>query len=325
MAPALLSQGVGGYMSGRFSRHIFWLLTAVVAATGLGAAAHAQDELDLRPWWASQLQLGDISNHSMLYYWRKRTPGDVSCRHDDIDPQLEAIAGSGDPVLQRLEQSGRDVGGMRQQYEDMNRDYEMRHVYGLTTYDLERAHAAQMSQFTQDIMNSVENNQLRQEQDRITNSETVKSLEKSDTVKALERPAIVVGVMGAAYYGKPFGFDVAPETRVTGYSNLRGQAGGFGLVTRYGSTNFDLAMQNMDTANSLGQERYRLAVAGNLPWAFSTGFRYGTSTSTLTSSLSRPLSSHLVASFNDIRPLQAVDLGYVQPQWTLRCDYGITF
>jgi hypothetical protein len=225
-------------------------------------------------------------------------------------------------LTQLLDQ--KSVLNLNQQYQDMNRDYELKQKFGLVDRTQEQSHGDDVHHFGRVAFAEVRKYQTNQEAKRLK-----KVVDQDETLKVFMKPAAVVGAGAAIYGGTPVNLQIDEDTRMRAMANVPSQTAQFSLFSTLGTTSVDFDLNRPDpnrpyTANPRAQiERYRLTFSRGLPiWNLSSGLTYGGSTSTVGASLSKNLVPHLTAIVDTVRPMQP---NRYYSEESLRLFYGLQF
>ncbi|MFL5813072.1 MAG: hypothetical protein ACJ763_05800 [Bdellovibrionia bacterium] len=264
-------------------------------------SAHASVP-NLRPTWSHRSQVTEAPNCSYL---------------NDTNH-------AADPLFLNHLVDQKTVLNLNQQYQDMNRDYELKQKYGLVDMNQEQNHGSDLSHFGKQAFAEVRKYQANREAKRLK-----KAVDREESLKAFMKPAAIVGAGAAIYSGTPVNLEIDEDTRFRAVANGPSQTGQFSLLSNMGTTSLDFDLNKPDpnkayTADPRGQiERYRLSFSRGLPlWDLTSGVYYGGSTTSVGASISKSLMPHLTAVIDSVRPLQQ---GRYFSEESLRFFYGLTF
>jgi len=208
----------------------------------------------------------------------------------------------------------------RQAYEDMNRNYELRHRYGLTSQLEEQNHVRNNSNFTKGVVRSVFNYQLDQ---------NLKKAEKNSSegaaVKQLHDNVqnVVNGSSDVA---------VTESFKMGAHTNLRDQQGA--VFVESSVINLTVGANMSDKINTGGflnsggrpEDHYTLLAGRTLPLLdLNTGVSYGVETTKMRTSFSRQITQNISAEFAQYRGLNRAKSQNQQREEILLINYGITF
>jgi hypothetical protein len=231
---------------------------------------------------------------------------------------------------------------LQRQYEDMNRDYDMRMKYGLMD-DIHRiGYFNQTAGFSNNVMGQIRGYQVENGRETMistANRMASQNDEIKDIVKAgksVEKPA---GIIGGAYMvgtGTPLGVKLSNDSSLTSRTDIPNQQASLTLNSPFLNTSF--AMNQLVSANwvpgmgtpvdpSQHDERYRFTVSRPLPlWNLVPGLSYGSTSTMVIASLSKPITDHLVCVVSNNTPLDPVNSDYhYNTEQVIRLSYGISF
>ena len=210
---------------------------------------------------------------------------------------------------------------MRQQYQDMNREYEFRKQYGLAHQSYSLDHQARVEAFSEYLVRFIFSRQV---------TEGMKKAEKSSsgvrTFRAVQSQVKSV-VQGSMKVEVADNFKMGTKTNLpqrTGHVWLRSD-----LVN--GSFNVDLRTPEWDSTNvrpvNYYQEKYKLTFDRRLPvWGLTSAVSYGATTTRLATSISKQLTANLSAHFSTVRGFDTVRSGIpTKTEELFVVNYGIRF
>ncbi len=216
---------------------------------------------------------------------------------------------------------------LKQKYEDINRDYDMRHTYGLSSaFGVDdQNHMNQMGDLGHDAMQRAESYQGEKAKTSVTTN---------PNMQPLMAPAAVVGGAAALYRGSGVNVINQGDYKLRAKASLRNQTTGLELSSPVVHGSVDMTMtapSNVDPNSpppldpSARTERYRLSLSRNLPFDISSGFNYGTTTSTMSASLSRKLTKSLTAVVGASKTMDPTVESITPSEQSLRLMYGLNF
>jgi hypothetical protein len=296
-------------------------LTVVAMGSSLWFSGVLASVPDLKPRWAAaSANPYGVSNDSYLDYWVIFSEQDSgSCRSDEVSLQSDSGLLGVNLNEQLLEP--RQARAIRQKYESIHRDFEMRSQYGLVDFEEEQAQINQINQFARDVLEVV-----RQKQKRFGGQTLRKVVRGVSDLKKFSQSLAVAGTLVATYSGLPFNLELSDDFRMSGWTSLREQVGQLSLSSPVVNSSFKISRLAPTGPNSDGQERFRFGVSRGLPVLdISSGLTYGSSSNSLTASLSKPLTESLVCVLDSVRPISASAPGARSPEDTIRLLYGIQF
>lgn len=264
---------------------------------------------DLKPSWVRKPVL-DLPNCSFL---SPKDPLSLADYRDEVFTPKQAME-------------------LRQQYDDLTRTYQMRKNYSLLEFQEEENHRNQLTGFGKTIQDRVLDHEAKKSEERF------KALARKDG--NLKKPAAVVGALVTVYTGRPVTTRLSENTRLVGRTTVRPdatgkvqwQSGQLQLLSPLVNTTFDVAATlpasvDPNTAEAAkAEDRYKLSVTRALPLVnVSSGLTYGSTTRTLSASLSRQLTDHLSCVIDTRRPLSPEWVKAKPGEETVRLIYGISF
>ncbi len=238
-----------------------------------------------------------------------------------------------DPTLNDILFDRQMVLTMKQDYEDQNRDYEMRERYKLVDRNKQSEHLRSMNRFSEEVIN-----QIRDRQKEIHMNKLKDFAKKDPNIRMLKRPAAVLGVLYGLYKGEEFELPIASnEMRLRAYTKALERRGGFKLYNPIINTGFDMmakAPQKRDafepvTENSdtmAGSERYRVHVWRSIPGLdVTSSLAYAFTTDTANATFSKPIVAHLTAQVDGSRVMRTNFKTATQNEGRVSLNYGVSF
>ena len=283
------------------------VIVAGLLATGLfRSGAYASD---LSPTWVDDSTSENKVNGSFL--------NNVKIQMSDSSVQSKDIM---DPKA-CLELS--------QRYDDLNRSYDMRKNYHVADMGDEYTHAQQVSDFSHDVFNQISHKQVRDNGDKLMGA-----VNRDDNLKQAEKPAAVVGVAYAIYSGQPLDLKLDGSSKFISRTNLSNSTAELVFDSPIIYTSIDytgLAPETRDP-NAISadpnfyKDRYAFALRRPLPiFDLSTSLSYGSTSTNLTASVSKPITNNLTCVVDSSMPMSAEIAAVVPASETLRLLYGIRF
>ncbi len=287
---------------------LFWVIAG--CATGwiissLWSSVWAHADVDLRPAWSETGSIERGTNISFLHDTRQSMYWGPEIFRNILDPNQATQ--------------------MRQQYEDMNRDYNLKKKFGLVSQYDEQNHVGQVSDFSHSLVSEVQQEHTRNV------AQKAKDIydHQSDGVKTAVKAIAAPGALYALATGQPVDFSVAPNTDMHAHTDVRNKTGGFSMNSPWvsGEADFSALMPDREflttTAVDPSQERYRFSLSKNWSfWDLSSSLSYGTSSTALDASFSKPLFDHITCQVDAIHFLDP-SIGVYDD--TVRLNYGISF
>jgi hypothetical protein len=207
----------------------------------------------------------------------------------------------------------------------MNRDFERRSNCGLNNFDSQRVHVDQVHNFINTQMfPSVRKYQALQMRDKL------KDVAEHDEVLS-SKPVRVVGGVSAIYFDSPVMIKLSEETRVTAHTSIPDQTGHVdvsspvvnGAIEMDGRADQLLAPGQVPVDPTWTREKYRVSLTRSLGIQdITSAVSYGSTTTNLNASLSKPISSHVTAVVESLRPTAAPG---AQAEERVKVLYGISF
>jgi hypothetical protein len=301
-------------------------MITIVASLGATCLAQGDELAAFSPSWLEYYNVGSgradpgSANDS---YLGNRNVGLVDLP-DPLTSQLGSLIDRGSALQ------------WRQQYEDMNRDYDQRSRAGLSNPTVEQAHLGAMSDFSNHVRDEIENRKLQR-----TGDEAVHVVEKDEIV----RTALVPGAVAAGLWiGRPVSLRLTEDMKFSFRTSIRDHfsAVEFHSPFLFGSFEYHsqaadnytlIAPTNVDFTQALdfnhivdfGAEKYQFKVVRQLPIVDLNGtVFYGSSSNVVASSLTKQLTPNLAAVVDSIYYLSPYDPDHVLEE-RLRLKYDIHF
>ena len=160
------------------------------------------------------------------------------------------------------------------------------------------------------------------------------AVKRDPNLAQMEQSAAIVGVAYAVYSGQPFDLKIADTTRFVTRTNVADSTAQIIFISPIVYTSFDyvgLAPLTRDPAASSAdpnfyRDRYSVSLRRPLPILdLSTQVSYGSTSTAVTASLSRPIAPNLTAVLDSSIPTSSEIAAIVPSSETLRVLYGIRF
>ena len=219
---------------------------------------------------------------------------------------------------------------MRQQYEDMVRDYELRKRYSLIELQEEKEHNNQVTGFTKNVLTTVRKEHTNRQLKLLR-----KAAEKDPYLGKLAKPAALAFALYATYNGEPVRLNVSDDTQLSVKTIAPERKAGISVSSPLINTSLDFASAAPSARDPYSpassdplqnDERYRISLSRAIPVVdISTGLSYGTTTNTVTTSLSRQLTDHLNCIFDAQRTINYGRPDQRNGQERVSLQYGISF
>jgi hypothetical protein len=281
----------------------------------------------LKPSWARQYQLtgrADLERQPNLVYLNDRQRNQSIADPDLLTEQLETLFDPG------------QAAEWRTRYQSMSFQYERRRQAGLSTPADDAAYIHAVGSMRGDIEQKTKNYQLKQSE-----GTAIRVVRRNPYVKPLAAPGVI---LAGFYIGKPVNLRLSSESRFTFRTSIRDRLGQIELHSPFiywlfevhpqasqqytllgnPAVDFGKAM-NFDHVVDFESERYQLKVARHLPFVDLNSFvLYGSSSNTLTGSISKQLTPSISAAVDSVYYLTpyAADRSMEE---RVRLKYSISF
>jgi hypothetical protein len=160
------------------------------------------------------------------------------------------------------------------------------------------------------------------------------ALNNPDIQKA-KKPIAVVAGLAAIYSGEPMRVKVGDSAQLMARTDVRSSKGQLGFNSDYLNGLMEMDARNPDRFDSTdprfadasqNNERYKLWVGRPLILDVTGGMTYGSSTQTVATSLSRPLTDNMICVVDSIRPVSGVGSSPATlSEERVKVQYGIHF
>jgi hypothetical protein len=194
---------------------------------------------------------------------------------------------------------------LRQDYRDRFRDFELRARYGLLDPEQERKYQEEQRNFSRDVFVAVRSRQLTQKRKEIRRA--------AERIDVAREPFAVLAFLLGIYSGEPVDLKVNDDTGIRARSNMKDSQGELHLRSPLLNGSFEMSAKSPEERDPFAAlpddpiqraERYKLSVSRDLPLDFSSGMTYGSTTRSVTASVSRPLSDHLTWELGTTRAIR---------------------
>lgn len=269
------------------------LVRSFILFAALPQAQAAAEEIrlaQLAPAWARKAAQSQQANGSYLSSVRNRSSQTSGGELMDSKKALE----------------------LRQQYDDMVRNYEQRKVYRQNSAQEDQQHTQKVRGFSRTVVREVEKQQITQQ-----TAQAKKAAENDPVLSKAAKPLGIVAAGVAIYYGAPVNFDMGSETQLTARTVVPRSEGSLSLNSPLIRTSADF----LYAAPRAGQDQVRLGVSRELGWDMSSGLSYGNTTQSTTASVSKKLNENLTWVVDSSNRTAASASG----EQTTRILYGISF
>jgi hypothetical protein len=231
---------------------------------------------------------------------------------------------------------------MRQQYEDIHRGYESRRQQGLAQFRPgqtdkvagvlsdgdEEVQNGRLRDLSQDVVNKVRIHQAERARNKVD-----KVARNSEELRPVRTPLIVASTLVAIYFDNTFSMNLSDATVLSGYTSVKDQKGRLSVSTPVvsGTVNVDKTVEDRspaamsDPSDPETKERYRFALSRPIPFIdVTSGVTYGSTSNAVSASLSKPLTDHITAVVDTIRPV-AEAVGAKPAEERVKLVYGLSF
>jgi hypothetical protein len=327
--------GVFKYSTGSLSRRQIGVLASAALVFGalFGASSSAQAEgtgklSKLRPAWSRNYQVSGraaLNRQPNLTYLSNRTrTRNLSSMTDPLSEQLETLFEPG------------QAASWRKRYEAMNESYERRRNAGLGSATDDASYQGSLVSFRNDVQEETKKYQLRRGE--VIGTSVVKR-------HPYTQPLLIPGIiLTGVYIGRPVNLRFTDESRFTFRTSIRDRLGQIELhspfiygslevhpeandrYTLWGNSGVDFgkAMDFNHVVDFEG-ERYQFKLARSLPFVDLNSFvLYGSSSNTVTGSVSRQLTPSLSAAVDSVYYLTPYAADHTSEE-RVRLKYSINF
>jgi hypothetical protein len=143
-------------------------------------------------------------------------------------------------------------------------------------------------------------------------------------------PVKVVGGIGAVYFNAPISIPLGGDSKISAHTSIPDATGQVAITSPILNTTFDMDGHAEDglppgtvpTDPTWNREKYRLTLARPLPFGMTSGASYGSTTTQVTASVSKPINDHVTCVVDSVKPLNAP--GAV-PEERVKVLYGLSF
>ena len=213
--------------------------------------------------------------------------------------------------------SSRSAATIRQRYDDMVRGYELQSRHNLTSPGDQMIYNQKVVGFSRGVVRDIQNGQVKGNLEK-----TQEAFERNPGLRPLG------WLMGLAYIyvGRPLKLKIDQATQLTARTEVRSQRGELEMTSPIVDTKLGFVAQ----APTIGDrpvdgtrdERYRVSLSRNVPVLdLRSGLSYGTTTDTVTASLSKRLTQNITAVVDGSRTTRTTD----RPEGNVKVTYEIKF
>lgn len=254
-----------------------------------------------------------------------------------------------DPLIDQFDSlmSPRRAAEWRQQFDDLNRDYDQKQRAGLVNPTVEQAHEGAVSGFSNGVRDEIERHKLDEASNKAQRvAENEEAIVQKDRIGQvmLVPGAVAVGVYMGIWVGKAINLRVTDDTHFSFRTSLRDKLGAIELHTPILFSSFEFHQQAADSYSLIAptnvdfgevmnfnhivdfqDEKYQVKVARMVPFInLNSSVFYGSSSNVVASSLTKQLTPHLAAVVDSIYYLTPYDPDHSIEE-RVRLKYDIHF
>ena len=222
---------------------------------------------------------------------------------------------------------------MRQSYDDMVRDFEFKDRYSITDLTSQYIANGQKNEFSRSVFGEVRSFQRTEYVGRFKSQ-----VKRDESLKFLTIPILVAATVASAYGGKPIMADLNLASEVDLHAEsvinekkakvfLRSPVVDSAIHVQAGSpSSLTNPVQPLALDLAARDERYRFSVSKSInSIRLTPGLEYGSTSSTVSASLSKELAPHLQCTVETIRPVDGGQLSQSSGQERVRFGYALQF
>ncbi|HUP57985.1 MAG TPA: hypothetical protein VM598_11075 [Bdellovibrionota bacterium] len=212
---------------------------------------------------------------------------------------------------------------MRQAYEDFARKNTF--TYGQFGNEVQRYRIDKMREFSREVVYR----QLSRNQTDKARKSLKRAADRDPNLRS--KPLVVAGTLTSIYFNNPVEFSMGDETHVAAQTSIPDQTGAVRLASPFVDGRFELdghaddglAPGTVPTDPTFRREKYRFSVSRPVGLLdITTGVSYGSTTTQLSTSLTKPISDHVTCVLDSVRPM---DAPAAAAEERVRFLYGISF
>lgn len=241
---------------------------------------------------------------------------------------MPLLLGEGSSVTGLLMEEQR-AAELRQQYNDMNREYEAREKFGLLDPWEKAGHEQQMRGFSESIFNSIRDRQIGAHAKRVERNiqQGAKNERKDSGKRVVATGVVVVGAVAAMVAGHPLDIKLAPEIGIVSRLDVLNKHESLRFYSPLLQSELSFsagAPDRQDMAQGMGAqgERFKLYVGHQLPlWSLTAGVIAGSSSRTVQATLTKQITP-------EISMVWGSTGAWERPDWnqqTFTLQYGVSF
>jgi hypothetical protein len=223
---------------------------------------------------------------------------------------------------------------LQQDFEDLNREFEMRQKFNLLAWDEVMSHQNRVNEFSREVFNQIRSYQVSQVKKKLI--PWLRELQNEELVQIILKPlaALMAGV--GFYLGDPLDLALSEDIRVLMQAHFPTRRFQLILSSPFLESSLDWtggAIQQAREGSEVrvdplarSNERFRVSFSKLLPWwGIYTGIYYGSSSKFLGASLSKPLFLNLNCVFDVVFPLDSDHSEIKQTGEAIRLSYHLNF
>lgn len=284
------------------------VIALAIASVLVSPAVHAGEKTSFSKSASVQSTLGITANQSYL-----------ADRHRGSEKQIQADLFNARQDIYGKELQKKFV----QEYQDINRDYEMRLKYGLVLPFQSYEQANRNRDYGRFMLRTLLDYQLQ---------ENLKKAEKrSDEIRTFNKAQQTFQKIA----NNSTKFEFSPDFKFGTDADLPGQRGRAWMKSNLINANFDAVfgpgfqMNPMENANKsdsvVKDDSYRIKLSRELVWGLQAGMTYGFNTTRMNHTISKAITRNLSAEVASTRGLNSGLSGMPRSEESVRMNYGLSF
>ena len=222
-----------------------------------------------------------------------------------------------------------DASRLHKRFEQMNEKYERMRNRGTFSPTYQAAEMDEMGKYREDAQGSVTSYQQTFYSERVKNAALA-----DENIGRLKGPLGFIFGIAAIYNGVPVQWKMTDDARFSA-STQKGKSAQCQVATPILTGTFEFSSEAAAQSSPLDPtpadplyhpERYKVGASRSLSfWDLSSSVSYGSSTESLTTALSKKLTTHVTASVEQVHPLGAGDSYVTGDEGRVRMDYSLNF
>lgn len=294
-----------------FHYSIFWIVVVLISSRVFAIASPAP----IHPAWTKETLSGQNPNASFLSDYKKAQESlGLSISEEIFSPSYASQK--------------------QKEFESILHNFEYREHYDLIDVDGRKAHFEALSAFSRNAMQETGRFHLNQKMSQFRNG-LVKSFKEDPTFQSIRRPVEVIAAVSAFSLGVPMQFKPIFGTEFLIRTEVLEKKGELKITSPIFNTAINYFGKAPVDRNPFGpepqdefqkEERCRIAVSRAIPILdVETALSYGTTTTTITTSVSKKLHPSLTCVVDTSRVLKYIPTSGIRQQETVRLLYGLHF